>query len=92
MPSRLTHRPSGLFDFCRAGWLNGVTLRAVSPLNTEQGSGRLGSLRGYLSLSTWFRISSTSWKARDSGERNTSTARRSLCQGDTEVFTNICWI
>lgn len=54
--------------------------------------GGWGLWERYLSLSTWFRISSTSWNARDRGERNTSTARRFLCQGDTEDFTNICWM
>lgn len=54
--------------------------------------GKARPRHGYLSFSTWFRISSTSWNALDRGERNTSTARRFLCQGDTEDFTNICWI
>lgn len=46
----------------------------------------------YLSLRAWFLISSTSWKTRDSGERNTSTARKFFCHGETVAFTKICWM
>lgn len=46
----------------------------------------------YLSLRAWFLISSTSWKTRERGERNTSTARKFFCHGETVAFTKICWM
>lgn len=90
--SWLTRHSSHSFKFCRAGWLRRVMPRTVPPFSLGWIQGGWGPWEGYLSLSTWFRISSTSWNARDRGERNTSTAKRFLCQGDTEDFTNICWI
>lgn len=70
---------NNLEDGCAQQW---VGLPPPQPLTNSN----------YLSLRAWFLISSTSWKTRDSGERNTSTARKFFCHGETVAFTKICWM